>query len=391
MKIDKSNPAHWLCLLLFAVNVVAALLLRPFLARRGPALVLLYGHKLNGNLARLYEVLEAAGDADLEFAFLSMDRAYCRQLAAAGRRVACALSPAGILALARVRAIVSDHGLHVMTPLPRLTRIRFADVWHGVPYKGWDRDDFRKLHGYDEVWVSSSTIARFYTERFGFRPEQVVVTGYGRTDPLILGSHDTAAIRLDIGAPPAPAPLVLFAPTWQHEDRARSIFPFGVEAGAFLAEVGGVLERHGARGLLRTHLNSRVPLEPGGPFLFVPQDRFPDSEAVLAVSDVLICDWSSIAFDFLVLGRPTIFLDVPPPFSKGFTLGPEYRFGAIAGDLAALVRQLDAFLTSPEAYRSACAERIEQAMRAAYDDFADGHAGERYRERLLGLIDRGSA
>lgn len=387
MKIDKRNPAHWCYLARFGLNVLLALCLRPFGRRSSRPLVLLYGHKLTGNLKALYDALRAAHDAPCEVRFLTMDPAYHRDLVAAGEAAVLAIGVAGIGALARVRVIVSDHGLHAMSWLPRLSDIRFVDVWHGVPYKGWDADDFRVQQGFDEIWVSSALMRRFYVERFGCRPAQVHVTGYGRTDRLVRQDEDQGSLRRALGVPPAPTRLVLFAPTWHHGGGGQSVFPFGVGAAKFLDALGAVCREHDAQCLLRTHLNTRLPAgAPAGPYQFVPQDRYPDTEGVLLVSDILICDWSSIAFDFLVLDRPTIFLDVPAPFPKGFTLGPEYRFGALAGSLDALCTLLDRYLADPASYQRDCAEQATAARAAAYDDCADGHAAERYIERLRGLL-----
>jgi CDP-glycerol glycerophosphotransferase len=387
VKIDRRNPRHWLYLALFAVNVAIAWCLRPCVPRRGQPYVLLYGHKLNGNLRALYAELRRRSAPVADVAFLSLDPAHHAELIDAGVSTVLAQSPRAIGALARARAIVTDHGLHVMGWLPRLSSIRFVDVWHGVPYKGWDAHDFRALHAYDEVWVSSSLMRSFYLQRFGFKSDQVHVTGYGRTDRLVRQDEDALALRRGFGVPLAARKVVLFAPTWHHDGGGASVFPFGSDAAAFLARLAAVCARHDAVCVLRTHLNSRLAVAGGDArFVFVPQDRFPDSEGVLLIADILICDWSSIAFDYLVLERPTIFLDVPAPFPKGFTLGPEYRFGAVVGDLESLCAALERYLAAPAAYVQEYGERARQIRTAAYDDLADGRASARYVERLSRLL-----
>jgi CDP-glycerol glycerophosphotransferase (TagB/SpsB family) len=388
MKIDKRNPMHWLYLILSAICVVAALFLRPFVGRGKRPLVLLYGHKLNGNLKSLYDEIDAHAEVPFDFAFMTLEPAYYRNLLQLDKSVILGFSPAAIVALARCRCVVSDHGLHTMSWLPRLRSIAFIDVWHGIPFKGWDADDFLVQHHYDAIWVSSVLIAKFYTERFGFRPEQIAVTGYGRTDRLVNQAVDCTQTRADLQLPSAPTRLILFAPTWQHGDDSRDIFPFGVRADAFYQSLREVCERHDAACLFRTHLNVRTaPPKADGPFYFVPQDRFPDTEAILAVSDILVCDWSSIAFDFLVLNRPTVFLDVPAPFEKGFSLGPEYRFGAVVPSLETLCSRLADYLAQPENYTEEFGQQAERIKRAVYDDYADGQAARRYRERLTAILD----
>ena len=53
---------------------------------------------------------------------------------------------------------------------------------------------------------------------------------------------------------------------------------------------------------------------------------------------------SSIAFDFLLLERPTIFLDVEAPFAKGLSLDASHRLSELAEDaLTTLRAALDCF------------------------------------------------
>ena len=78
MKIDKTNPGHWLLLALFGLNVFAAMLWRPFRRRRRPGArtVVLYGHKLSGNLLAIYRRLREAHRDEFRPVFLTMDSAY---------------------------------------------------------------------------------------------------------------------------------------------------------------------------------------------------------------------------------------------------------------------------------------------------------------------------
>jgi CDP-glycerol glycerophosphotransferase len=183
---------------------------------------------------------------------------------------------------------------------------------------------------------------------------------------------------------PANDRIVLFAPTWAQDERGRNIYPFGASENEFLEALSATASRNGAKIVLRAHLNSKSALSRvHEAVLAIPQGEYPDTEGLLLVSDVLICDWSSIAFDYLLLKRPTIFLDVPAPFRKSFSLGPEYRFGLIVTDLEELVERLEACLRDPSSYLADARDRHEKAIRDVYDGFADGHSGERCAERLL--------
>lgn len=380
MKIDKRRPAHWLYLLAFALQVLLGLLLRPFLNKSA---IVFYGHKLNGNLLALYRECPSA-------TFLSMDRGYCRELKRQGICCQWACTFGATLLLARTRAIISDHGLHsleVLLPAYRKVGLKCFDVWHGIPFKGFDANDFRLQQRYDETWVASPLHHDLYVERYGFPPSQVAVTGYARTDVLIQPRQSTTEIRESFSLPRQGA-LILFAPTWAQDARGRNLFPFGHNEAEFLTALSTLAQRHQATVLLRTHLNSDAQTVQGYPnILSMPSNLWPDTESILQVSDMLICDWSSIAFDYLLLDRPTFFLDVPAPFRKGFSLGPEYRFGPVVGSLPELLEQLEKTLETSSDYWHEHAQKHQTIRQEVYGEWADGRATQRCLERLASLLD----
>ena len=385
MKIDRRNPRHGLYLLLMGFNVVAAIILRPLLHRRSSGKVLLYGHKRNGNLLAIHEWGLAHRSQAPDMSYLTMDPTYYRQLRREGVPCVLAIAPSAIRWLATADAIVSDHGLHAMRFMLGTTDMKFFDVWHGIPFKGFDADDFRLQHRYDEVWLASVLMERLYVERFGFNRQQLEVTGYARTDMLVGGDHiDSERIRRKLGIPNE-RKVVLFAPTWAQDERGRSLFPFGIKADKFHEVMSDLALRENATIILRRHLNSGAKEDRAGDYpglLSLPYADWPNAEEILLASDILVCDWSSIAFDYLVLERPTVFLDVPAPFSKGFSLDATYRFGAVAGSMVETVELVEGFLRDPAAYARVCGDRSKRIKHLVYGGNADGAAASRCVGRL---------
>jgi len=70
VKIDKSRPSHWFYLAATALNAALALIAGRF-RRRDRRRIVLYGHKLGGNLLALYR--ELRGRQGVAVTFLSMD------------------------------------------------------------------------------------------------------------------------------------------------------------------------------------------------------------------------------------------------------------------------------------------------------------------------------
>jgi len=395
LKVDRRNPLHWLLLLLSAVWVMLAICLRPILhgsMRKGR--VLLYGHKLGGNLLAIQRHLRSY-DAELQVSFLTMDPAYHRELVARGEGSVLSASPASLPWLVGADALISDHGLHALQPLVGLSDIKFFDVWHAIPFKGFDADDFRVLHRYKEAWVASPLLAGLYVDKYGFDPDKVVVTGYARSDRLVKEKNiATGALRQRMGLPADAGKVVLFAPTWKQDSNERSLFPFDMEADAFCNALSDIACQLGATVILRTHINSGRDSIDASRFrrlVSLPYADYPDTEEILLVTDVLVCDWSSIAFDFLLLDRPTVFLDVPAPFKKGFTLGPEYRFGEVVPDLGAMLHAIELAVLAPSDYMARHATVVRNTRHEVYGRFADGNATARCVGRLktaLGLEGR---
>ena len=383
MKIDRTNPRHWLILLRSSAMLALALPAR-LVPRRSPAkVVVLYGHRLNGNLLPLHELNDRpGGPEDLTFHYLSIDPDHLEELGRAPR-VLSGLRFRDLVTLVRSDVVVTSHGLHHFEVLRLLTGIRFVDVWHGIPYKGFEAGEFRLQHTYDEVWVSSEQMARTYVDTFGFAPSAVHPVGYARVERLLSHPESRAEVLRRYGL--AEAPTVLIAPTWQQDDRTRSIVPFGLSLGEF---VGRVARAHPDwQFIFRAHLNVTAVDEVEVPenVRVMPAATHPVAEDFLLLADVLVTDWSSIAFDFLPLDRPVVYLDTPAPFDRGFSLGPEHRFGRVAASAAELDSALEEAVQRPEAYQRAHEEARQRTLRVAYGSTLDGRVLERSLVRLRRL------
>lgn len=357
-----------------------------FLSRKTPKrLVVLYGHQLSGNLKALYQEWQANYRDSFDCYFLSLDPDYSQQLRQQGITVLQCNKLRDMILVGRAEAMITDHGLHAMGAFTRLTSMLFIDVWHGIPFKGFVPDDFRLQHRYDEVWVSSSLLKQLYCDRFGFPPHIVNSLGYARTDKLFLRKPpDTSFIRQS--SIPEGHRVVLYAPTWQQDDSGRELFPFGQSQDAFIEQLGNVCNMNSATLVMRSHLNSNIRNVSPENVRYCSMKDFPDSEELLQNTDLLICDWSSIAFDYLALDRPTVFLDVAPPFKNGFSLGPEYRFGKVATDMDELCGIIDKALADPAWYASTQGSDHQRVCTAVYGDNTDGKSAARQWSRLIELV-----
>ncbi len=387
MKINPLEPKHWLLLLQQFVYCIIAIGARPLRKRPHKPLVILYGHQFSGNLQALYNKWSKHYSLEFNLYFMSLDPAYAKQLRTTGINVLQCNRLKDMLSLSQASVLITDHGLHLMTPLLRFTNIVFIDVWHGIPFKGFTPLDFRLQHRYDEVWVSSPMLKEMYQDKFGFRADCVHALGYARADKLFLREPPDRLFR-ETTAIPNGNRVVLYAPTWRQDDKGRDLFPFGETQESFLGQLNEVCSKHKATLVIRSHLNARISTRFFDNVRYCSMKEYPDTERLLLQTDILICDWSSIAFDYLALNRPAIFLEVDPPFKNGFSLGREYRFGKVVPNLDILCETLSGTLANPNWYDSEQSHIHQKISAAVYGANTDGKSAERQLSRLVGLMTR---
>jgi hypothetical protein len=200
----------------------------------------------------------------------------------------------------------------------RLRRCRrHANFFHGLAGK-YDLDSPDRLpigfKEYDRVAFINADRMRRYLEAGIVRRDAAVLVGYPKVDALVNGRYDAAAIhgRLQLEMH---RPTAIYAPTWSPasslnvagEDIVKSLLDSGFNVIVKLHDrsldatepkfSGGIDWR--AR-FARIHVPGRIA--------FV---EWADSSPLLAASDVMVTDHSSIGFEFCLLDRPLVIFDAP--------------------------------------------------------------------------------
>jgi CDP-glycerol glycerophosphotransferase len=231
---------------------------------------------------------------------------------------------------------------------------------------------------YEAMFATSAEMARLFAETFDLPPARVHRTGQPRTDALFRPSP----VRLDGFDPPLPAHAkrILYCPTWR-EGTPVELFPFPDRD---LEAVQRFLEAHGAVLFVRTHPNDRGRLEKRDRRLVPLQgDVVPEITDALPLFDVLLTDYSSVYYDFLLLDRPTVFI---PYDLEAYARSPGFYlpFERIAPEpwaatQAELLAALDRALRTPDADAMLRAD----VRRLVYDHVDDGATG-----RVLQVLTR---
>lgn len=263
---------------------------------------------------------------------------------------------------------------------------RVLQTWHGTPLKrlalhrpGFDPRRtlavLRESRRWDVLLAQSPYAARLLSRAYAFLRRPVWVEGYPRND--VLQTDDGSATRRALGIG-AGERVLLYAPTWR--DDREAIVDF-LDPSALARAVDAVV-------LVRGHTRTLHPGEDSRGPRVIDVTGYPDTARLLAASDALVTDYSSVMFDFAITGKPMYFLVPDLEHYRGelrgfyFDLldaapGPVVRS---QGDLERAIAEVD-----PTIFR----ERYERFQRV-FVAREDGRAGERVVARLLdqGFVDR---
>ncbi|WP_432024595.1 CDP-glycerol glycerophosphotransferase family protein [Streptomyces parvus] len=223
-------------------------------------------------------------------------------------------------ALARAEYWVDNQGFPQHLRKPGHTT--YLQTWHGSAYKRMGFDETRvrlqnapqrerlqqAVDRFDHFLVRSehdvTTLARAYR----LPEEKLLRTGYPRNDALV-AERTRAETEGRLPRPPLAGALglddhkktVLYAPTFRGG-------PGKQRKSRLLLDVREFAERFGDTHtlLVRAHYleSARLPVCPPGTVVDV--SRHHDVSELLAITDVLVTDYSSIMFDFALLDRPVV-------------------------------------------------------------------------------------
>jgi hypothetical protein len=274
----------------------------------------------------------------------------------------------------------------------RLRRCRRrANFFHGMAGK-YDLDSPSHLpigfDLYDRVAFVNADRMQRYIDAGIVRRDAAVLVGYPKVDPLVNGRYDAAAVhaRLQLEMH---RPTAIYAPTWSP---ASSLHLAGEAIVNSLVNAGfNVIVKLHDRSLdlsdekFSGGIDWRArfaPLHRPGRIAFV---EWADSSPLLAASDVMVTDHSSIGFEFCLLDRPLVVFDAPDLA----------RVARINADKIALLRSAARVVRAAEEVGPAALdemdhrERLSAARHAVVRDmfYEPGTATERALTMVYELLD----
>jgi len=289
-----------------------------------------------------------------------------------------------------------------------------VQLWHGAPLKKLHADSpaVTSLGGAERIPgvaallrtayrrgtrrislfpTSSGFFVPFLASAFDLLGGQVQVLGEPRTDVLFEGTEDSrrtasrALLAPHLGGFTG-ARVVLYAPTWRDGDPDP-----GVPTELQWQRIEAVCERLDLVLLVRPH-----PLGVGEYNHSSPRVRLlttadqPESMPLLWGLDALVTDYSSMAVDYVVTGRPLLLL-APDLESYRRTRGLYVDYAWLAGgswstDWDQVLDRLEAVFEDPDAAAAAAAHSRELAAR--FHEWTDGRSAARVATAAAELVRR---
>lgn len=180
----------------------------------------------------------------------------------------------------------------------------YLNTWHGLclDYIGNDRKgrkdyNFKKMN---YMCVSGFFDEKIYKTAFNLSDHQYLRCGMPRNDVLLNKNKTVEGIKKQLNIP-LNKKIILYAPTWRENKNTKESnffhFPLNLEEWNKCLGKEYII-------LFRSHsITTNVDGVIFNDFCF-DVSRFPDTSSILLISDILITDYSSILFDYALLGRP---------------------------------------------------------------------------------------
>ncbi|MEU0147848.1 CDP-glycerol glycerophosphotransferase family protein [Streptomyces sp. NPDC006288] len=290
-------------------------------------------------------------------------------------------------ALARAEYWVDNQGFPQHLDKPVGTT--YLQTWHGSAYKrmGFDETRVRMQNApqrerlqqavgrFDHFLVRSEHDERTLARAYRLPEKALLRTGYPRNDVLLAArARDEAEGRLPRPAPAAALGLpdhrkvVLYAPTFRGGPGRRRRQRLLLDAARFAERFGDTYTL-----LVRAHYLEAASLPACPPGTVVDVSGHHDVGELLALTDVLVTDYSSIMFDYALLDRPIV-LFAPDLDEYAAERGSYFDLREKApGPVAATEEELFAVLARLKTADSGFQER-RAAFAAEFGDYDRGDA-----------------
>lgn len=229
------------------------------------------------------------------------------------------LSTAAVVAkIAKADIIIVDDYVPAFNSVRLADSVRVIQLWHagagfkGVGYSRWGHfgcpAPFCAHRRNNFAICDSMAIREFFSEPFGLLEEQVIPTGMPRMDPYLSEDNRRSAEEKLYEAYPSfkGKRVILFAPTYRGRNRKTAYYPYHLIDFRALYRY---CEDTDAVVLFKMHpwVSGEVEIDEKFRDRFFSMNSYPDINELFYITDLLITDYSSCIYEFMLMRKPMLF------------------------------------------------------------------------------------
>ncbi len=229
------------------------------------------------------------------------------------------LSTVAVIAkIAKADIIIVDDYVPAFNSVALHKNVKVIQLWHagagfkGVGYARWGHfgcpAPFSAHRRTDFAITDSLAIRDFFSEPFGILEEQVIPTGMPRMDEYLSEDNRRRVTEKLYASYPAfkGKRVILFAPTYRGRNRKTSYYPCELidfeGLYRYCSDVDAVV-------IFKMHpwVADEVAIEEKYRDRFFPMNSYPNINELFYITDLLITDYSSCMYEFLLMKKPMLF------------------------------------------------------------------------------------
>jgi CDP-glycerol glycerophosphotransferase (TagB/SpsB family) len=322
MKFNKSQISHYFIFSISALNYFIAIFFRKTLKRQNEN-ILLFGHKLTGNLEAIFLEERLSNN---KFLYITLNyQEYSRLKKIYGDKILCSLNVFQLTKGLMSKTIIASHGifLHKIILKLGINTIHCGHAIHGsIPENKLKDRKFYEL--FNEVWLHSEYDKTILTKERGCGPSNLKTFGYARNQKMLEDYRYSEKIKAKNSI--TDKKIILYAPTSDrnNDDYRKSIF--SITNIKFYEQMVKALLNSDIILLIKSHLNDQISqdikslIKASENIKFQDELNLTNDYESLVISDVLITDYSTIYVDYLLLEKPIFLINNPNPFPKKWVM-----------------------------------------------------------------------
>jgi CDP-glycerol glycerophosphotransferase (TagB/SpsB family) len=326
MKFNKYKISHYFIFSFAFLNYYVAILLRQFIKPNSDG-VLLYGHKLVGNLEIIFKD-ERFSEKNVLFITLNF-KDYLKLKKIYGDRILTSLNIIQILRGLKCKTLIASHGIFLHNAIKKLgiKTIYCGHAIHGAIIKDTDNIFYEAFH---EVLLHSPYDKEIMTQESEYKGSNLNVTGFPRNQAMLENIINITRLKNNNNL--NGRKVILYAPTGNRNNIDYIESEFSISNINFIKFIRDTLSNSDIVLIIKNHINDDISKEikeianDCNNILFQHELKLDFDYDSLLISDVLITDFSTIYVDYLLLDKPIYIISNPDP-------DPQRKMSSILSDI----------------------------------------------------------